>query len=232
MSRSVDGDPLTPAQAGVQKSQIAALGPRFRGDERSLRCQLICVDPAQAHEFWPHVASLIRAAMEKGRLSSYADVEHAVRNGHALLWLAWNGETVKAAAATESPAPTARRSAPLSPAAATTARNGSISSKGSRPTAGRKAAPPCASTAAAAGSSSCRSTAPRACCWKRNSLEALSCPGRSAATQISLRNLRTLDCVVMRCRPGTVSVRDGPGSAMQRSAIGSRCIASGTRERD
>ena len=26
------------------------------------------------------------------------------------------------------------------------------------------------------------------------------CPGRSAATQISLRNLRTLDCVVMRCR--------------------------------
>src|SRR5262249_7424267 len=96
-----DGDPLTPAQAGVQKSQIAALGPRFRGDERSLRCQLICVDPAQAHEFWPHVASLIRAAMEKGRLSSFTDVEHAVRNGNALLWLAWNGETVKAAAVTE-----------------------------------------------------------------------------------------------------------------------------------
>src|SRR5262249_5020222 len=101
MSRSADGDPLTPAQAGVQKSQIAALGPRFRGDERRLRCQLICVDPAQAHEFWPHVASLIRAAMEKGRLSSYADVEHAVRNGNALLWLAWNGETIKAAAVTE-----------------------------------------------------------------------------------------------------------------------------------
>src|SRR5262249_54913725 len=97
----LDGDPLTPAQAGVQKSQIAALGPRFRGDERRLRCQLICIDPAQAHEFWPHVASLIRAAMEKGRLSSYADVERAVRNGHALLWLAWNGETVKAAAVAE-----------------------------------------------------------------------------------------------------------------------------------
>src|SRR5262249_43121425 len=27
----------------------------------------------------------------------------------------------------------------------------------------------------------------------------LRVPGRSAATQISLRNLRTLDCVVMRC---------------------------------
>src|SRR5262249_11754990 len=49
-----------------------------------------------------------------------------------------------------------------------TAGNGCISSKGSRPTARRKAAPPCASTAAAAGSSSCRSTAPRVCRWKRN----------------------------------------------------------------
>ena len=39
--------------------------------------------------------------MEKGRLSSYADVEHSVRNGRALLWLAWNGEKIKAAAVTE-----------------------------------------------------------------------------------------------------------------------------------
>ena len=62
---------------------------------------MICIDPAQAHEFWPHAAALIKAAMEKGRLSSYADVEHAVRNGNALLWLAWNGEKIKAAAVTE-----------------------------------------------------------------------------------------------------------------------------------
>jgi hypothetical protein len=75
-----------------------------RHDHRNLSrhpCQLICVDPAQVHEFWPHVAALIKAAMEKGRLSSYADVEHAVRNGNALLWLAWNGEKIKAAAVTE-----------------------------------------------------------------------------------------------------------------------------------
>jgi hypothetical protein len=64
-------------------------------------CQLICIDPAQTHEFWPHAAALIKAAMEKGRLSSYADVEHSVRNGSALLWLAWNGEKIKAAAVTE-----------------------------------------------------------------------------------------------------------------------------------
>jgi hypothetical protein len=66
-----------------------------------LCCKLICIDPAQVHEFWPHAASLIKAAMEKGRLSSYAEVEHAVRNGNALLWLAWNGEKIKAAAVTE-----------------------------------------------------------------------------------------------------------------------------------
>ena len=103
MSRSGDEmDPLTPAQAGVQEPRSADLDSRFRGNERrSLRCQLICVDTAQVHEFWPHVASLIRAAMEKGRLSSFTDVEHSVRTGNALLWLAWNGENIKAAAVTE-----------------------------------------------------------------------------------------------------------------------------------
>jgi hypothetical protein len=64
-------------------------------------CRLICIDPAQVHEFWPYVAPLIKAAMQKGRLSDYADVEHSVRNGNALLWIAWNGETIKAAAVTE-----------------------------------------------------------------------------------------------------------------------------------
>ncbi len=89
-----------------------------------MSCHLICIDPAQAHEFWPHVASLIKAAMEKGRLSSYADVEHAVRNGTALLWLAWNGEKIKAAAVTELTTRTARSSARSSPAAAMNGRNG------------------------------------------------------------------------------------------------------------
>ena len=53
------------------------------------------------HEVWPHVAALVKAAMEKGRLSNYAEVEQAVRSGAALLWLAWEGETIKAAAVTE-----------------------------------------------------------------------------------------------------------------------------------
>jgi hypothetical protein len=44
---------------------------------------------------------LIEAAMRKGRLTDFADVERAVRNGSALLWIAWNGEKIKAAAITE-----------------------------------------------------------------------------------------------------------------------------------
>jgi hypothetical protein len=40
------------------------------------------------------------------------------------------------------------------------------------------------------------------------------CAGRGAAAQISLRNLRTLDCVAVRGRPRTFWVRDGPGSAV------------------
>jgi hypothetical protein len=68
---------------------------------RSGECKLICVNPRQVHEFWPHVSLLIKAAMEKGRLSDYAEVEHSVRNGAALLWLAWTGEKIKAAAVTE-----------------------------------------------------------------------------------------------------------------------------------
>jgi len=101
MSRSADANPIIPAQAGIQGPQSAALDPRLRGGERTRRCHLICIDPAQVYEFWPHVASLIRAAMEKGRLSSFTDVEHSVRDGRALLWLAWNGENIKAAAVTE-----------------------------------------------------------------------------------------------------------------------------------
>jgi hypothetical protein len=65
------------------------------------KCRLVAIPPADAHEVWPHVAALVKAAMEKGRLSNYTEVEQAVRSGAALLWLAWEGETIKAAAVTE-----------------------------------------------------------------------------------------------------------------------------------
>src|SRR5262245_37126419 len=90
-------------RAGTQELQSAAPGSRLAAARRPghERCKLICVGPAQAHEFWPYVAALIKAAMEKGRLTDYAQVEDAVRNGSALLWLAWTGEKILAAAVTE-----------------------------------------------------------------------------------------------------------------------------------
>ena len=94
MSRSVE-------QIANGKSRMANSRHDSPFPIRHPPCELICVDPAQAREFWPHVASLIKAAMEKGRLSSFTDVEHSVRDGRALLWLAWNGEKIKAAAVTE-----------------------------------------------------------------------------------------------------------------------------------
>ena len=64
-------------------------------------CSLICIDPAQVHPFWPYVSPLIRAAMHKGRLTDYAEVERGVFDGSALVWIVWNGEKIKAAAVTE-----------------------------------------------------------------------------------------------------------------------------------
>ncbi len=64
-----------------------------------MTCRLICVDPAQAAEFWPFVASLIERACKRG-LYDYAGAERSVLAGTALLWLAWNGE-IAAAATTE-----------------------------------------------------------------------------------------------------------------------------------
>jgi hypothetical protein len=68
---------------------------------KSPACQLLCIAPDQVAQFWSFVAPLIKAAMEKGRLSDYADVERAVLDGGSLLWIAWNGEKIKAAAVTE-----------------------------------------------------------------------------------------------------------------------------------
>src|SRR5947209_9285100 len=64
-----------------------------------MSCHLICVDPARVHEFWPHARALIKTAMEKGDISPFAGVEHAVRTGNALLWLAWDAPARRIAAA-------------------------------------------------------------------------------------------------------------------------------------
>jgi hypothetical protein len=63
-------------------------------------CQLICVDPIRVPEFWPYVRPLIVRAMQRGG-GAFWPVESAVLQGRALLWLAWNGERIEAAAVTE-----------------------------------------------------------------------------------------------------------------------------------
>ena len=62
--------------------------------------ELVCVDPKRVHEIWPHVAPLIRRAVQRTNLSHVKDIEDEVLRGDALLWIAWDGQRVKAAATT------------------------------------------------------------------------------------------------------------------------------------
>jgi hypothetical protein len=63
--------------------------------------RLVCVPPDRAAAIWPHVRALILAAMKRGGLSSFRPVEANVLAGDALLWLAWDGAHIQAAAVTE-----------------------------------------------------------------------------------------------------------------------------------
>ncbi len=62
--------------------------------------ELVCVDPKRVHDIWPHVAPLIHGAVKRTNLSHTLDIELDVLCGRSLLWLAWDGRTVKAAATT------------------------------------------------------------------------------------------------------------------------------------
>lgn len=57
--------------------------------------ELVCVDPKRIDEIWPHVAPLLRKAIQRTGLSAFADIERDILNGYALLWLAvsLDGET-------------------------------------------------------------------------------------------------------------------------------------------
>ncbi|WP_424630736.1 hypothetical protein [Bradyrhizobium sp. SYSU BS000235] len=62
--------------------------------------ELICVAPDRVHEFWPHVSYLIHRAIRRTNLSHSQDIDFDVLNGDGLLWIAWNGSAVEAAATT------------------------------------------------------------------------------------------------------------------------------------
>lgn len=63
--------------------------------------ELVCVDPARIDEMWPHVRDKIRSAVERTELSSFADIESDVLTGMQLVWIAWNGGEIMAAATTQ-----------------------------------------------------------------------------------------------------------------------------------
>ena len=62
--------------------------------------ELVCVDPKRVHEIWPHVAALLKAACVRTGLNAFDDIEADILSGRSLLWVAWNGQEVAAAAAT------------------------------------------------------------------------------------------------------------------------------------
>ena len=61
---------------------------------------LVCVDPKQIKRVWPHAAHLIKSAILRTGLSDFKEVEDSILDGDALLWLAWDGERIVAAAST------------------------------------------------------------------------------------------------------------------------------------
>ncbi len=61
--------------------------------------ELVCIDPRRAVDIWPHVEPLLRRAIERAGLASFADIERDVLHGGALLWLAWS-DRIEAAAST------------------------------------------------------------------------------------------------------------------------------------
>lgn len=63
------------------------------------KARLVCVDPARVNEFWPFVRGMIHRAVARGG-GDIQQVEHDVLNGPDLLWIAWDGERLIAAAVT------------------------------------------------------------------------------------------------------------------------------------
>lgn len=63
---------------------------------------LLCIEPGQiTAKVWPACKHLIARAIEKTGLGDFSELERDVLEGRQLLWLAWNGETIEAAATTQ-----------------------------------------------------------------------------------------------------------------------------------
>lgn len=67
----------------------------------SSSAECVCVDPKEVYKIWPEVKSLIAAAMKRGGMGSFEDVEQTTLSGRGLLWIAWCRGRIEAAATTE-----------------------------------------------------------------------------------------------------------------------------------
>ena len=61
----------------------------------------VCVDPKQIRDIWPHFRDRIERAISKVGVSEFAPIEKDILSGRSLLWLAYDGLIVHAAAVTE-----------------------------------------------------------------------------------------------------------------------------------
>jgi hypothetical protein len=69
----------------------------------------VCVAPYHVADVWPAVAHHIAASLRRGGLGDVQHVARKVFAGDALLWLAWDGRAIMAAAVTELGAVNGRR---------------------------------------------------------------------------------------------------------------------------
>lgn len=76
--------------------QARDLSPDLGSDDT----QLICIDPERVRSIWHLVAPLLRRAIAKTGLSAFVTVERNILDGISLLWVAWNGDGIEAAAST------------------------------------------------------------------------------------------------------------------------------------
>jgi len=64
------------------------------------KAELVCIDPARIREIWPYVRPLLEKACRATCLNAFADFEADILAGRSLVWIAWNGGMIEAAAAT------------------------------------------------------------------------------------------------------------------------------------
>lgn len=64
---------------------------------------LVCVPPDRVNEVWPHVREMLRQALLRADIDSFAPLEAAITSGSTstLLWIVWDGNKIVAAVVTE-----------------------------------------------------------------------------------------------------------------------------------